>query len=208
MTLAEETAGAAPDGDDRSAEPAIETPGELWALAKQVLTDEQYAALWLSYAEEMDGATVARIEEETGLSRGAIFNYFDGKLDLFVQLSQEGSRHYTELLMERGFEGAIREMANESPEWLGVVLETQARLLHDPEFQRRMEPPPEQQHQLRDWFFDRQRAGDFRADVTAQDLARFAAMVINGLALRVVAGDETDAESVVRLLNDAFSPPR
>jgi len=61
MTLAEETAGAAPDGDDRSAEPAIETPGELWALAKQVLTDEQYAALWLSYAEEMDGATVARV---------------------------------------------------------------------------------------------------------------------------------------------------
>ena len=31
-----------------------------------------------------EGATVARIEEETGLSRGAIFNYFDGKLDLFV----------------------------------------------------------------------------------------------------------------------------
>jgi len=153
-----------------------------------------------------DGATVARIEEETGLSRGAIFNYFDGKLDLFVQLSLEGSRHYTELLMERGFDGAIREMANESPEWLGVVLETQARLLHDPEFQRRMEPPPEQQHQLRDWFLARQREGAFRSDVPAQDLARFAAMVLNGLALRVVGGDETDPESVVRLVNDAFSP--
>ena len=153
-----------------------------------------------------DGATVARIEEETGLSRGAIFNYFDGKLDLFVQLSQEGSRHYTELLMERGFEGAIREMANESPEWLGVVLETQARLLHDPEFHRRMELPPEQQHQLRDWFLARQREGAFRSDVPAQDLARFAAMVLNGLALRVVGGDETDPESVVRLVNDAFSP--
>ena len=83
--------------------------------------------------------------------------------------------------MERGFEGAIREMANESPEWLGVVLETQARLHHDPEFQRRMEPPPERQHQLRDWFHARQQEGAFRSDVAAQDLARFAAMVLNGL---------------------------
>ena len=34
-----------------------------------------------------DGATVARLEEEIGLSRGAIFHYFDGKLDLFAALA-------------------------------------------------------------------------------------------------------------------------
>ncbi|MGD0713389.1 MAG: hypothetical protein ABSB24_04295 [Gaiellaceae bacterium] len=38
------------------------------------------------------------------------------------------------------------------------------------------------------------------------DLGNFASIVINGLALRVVAGDETNAESVVRLLDDALSP--
>ena len=33
------------------------------------------------------GATVARLEAEIGLSRGAIFHYFDSKLDLFVELA-------------------------------------------------------------------------------------------------------------------------
>lgn len=153
-----------------------------------------------------NGATVARIEEETGLSRGAIFNYFDDKLDLFVQLSKEVSRHYIELVVEQGFDEAIRAMAGESPEWLGVVLETQVRLHHDPEFRRRMVPSPDDQALLHDWFAARQEDGTFRSDLELPDLARFASMVLNGLALRVVGGDETDAESVVRLLNDALGP--
>lgn len=153
-----------------------------------------------------DGATVARIEEETGLSRGAIFNYFDGKLDLFVQLSKEVSRHYIDVVVEEGLDEAIRAMAGESPEWLGVIVETQARLRHDPEFLRRMTPSPDEQYVLRDWFAARQEDGTFRSDIGLMDMARFAGIVLNGLALRVVAGDETDAESVVRLLNDALGP--
>ncbi len=155
-----------------------------------------------------DGATVARIEEETGLSRGAIFNYFDGKLDLFVELSREVNRHYTRLVVEQGFDDALREMARESPEWLGVFFETQTRLRHDPEFERRMEPPQEELQKLLDWFRTRQEDGTFRADIGLRELARFATIVLNGLALRVLAGDETDVESVVRLLNDALSPRR
>ncbi|HXY80724.1 MAG TPA: helix-turn-helix domain-containing protein [Gaiellaceae bacterium] len=153
-----------------------------------------------------EGATVARIEEETGLSRGAIFNYFDGKLDLFVQLARDVNRHYIELLVERGIDDAIREMAHESPEWLGVMLEAQAKLHHDPEFLRRMEPPAGQLQQVQEWFRARQEDGTFRSDLAVADLARFANIVLNGLALRVISGDETDAESVVRLLNDALSP--
>jgi AcrR family transcriptional regulator len=153
-----------------------------------------------------EGATVARIEEETGLSRGAIFNYFNGKLDLFVQLAHEGNKHYIGLVIERGFDDAIREMADESPEWLGVMLETQAKLHHDPEFERRMTPPAEVQQQLLEWFLARQEDGTFRTDMAPLQLARFAGIVLNGLALRVVGGDETDAEAVVRLLNDALSP--
>jgi len=155
-----------------------------------------------------DGATVARIEEETGLSRGAIFNYFDGKLDLFVELSREVNRHYTRLVVEQGFDDALREMAGESREWLGVFFETQARLRHDPEFERRMEPPEEEQQRLLDWFEARQKDGTFRTDVALRDLGRFATVVLNGLALRVLAGGETDVEATIRLLNDALSPRR
>jgi len=36
-----------------------------------------------------DGATVARLEQATGLSRGAIFHYFSDKKELFVALAAE-----------------------------------------------------------------------------------------------------------------------
>ena len=39
-----------------------------------------------------EGATVARLEQEIGLSRGAIFNYFPNKDALFVELAIETSR--------------------------------------------------------------------------------------------------------------------
>ena len=56
------------------------------------------------------------------------------------------------------------------------------------------------------WFQEEQASGRLRSDVEARDLGRFATIVINGLALRVADGDETNAESVARLLEDALAP--
>ncbi|SRR6266536_5481073 len=150
-----------------------------------------------------EGATVARLEEETGLSRGAIFHYFGNKLDLFVELAVEVSRHYGALLTGSGLDAAVHAMAGEDPDWLGVLLEMHARLRHDPEFLHRASTPPEERELVVDWFRARQEDGMFRSDVSPLDLGRFATMVLNGLALRVVGGDETDVESVLRLLHDA-----
>ena len=154
-----------------------------------------------------EGATVARLEQETGLSRGAIFNYFDSKQEIFVELAVEVNRRYVELVTSVGLDAAIREMAAESPDWLGVLLETHARLRHDAEFQRRAGTPPADGQRLVDWFRARQEEGAFRGDVGALDLARFATLVLNGLALRVVGGDPTDVDSVLRMLHDALRPP-
>ena len=153
-----------------------------------------------------DGATVAKLEEETGLSRGAIFNYFPGKKALFAALAQDVSRRYGSLIREGGLDAAIRAMAQESPEWLGVILETQARLRHDPEFEQLMTTPEEELAALPAWFEEQQRAGVFRQDVPPLELGRFATMVVNGLALRVVAGDDTDVEATIRLRHDALGP--
>jgi hypothetical protein len=87
------------------------------------------------------------------------------------------------------------------------VLETQGRLRHDEEFQRRMEEESAgDQQRVIDWLEARQRDGALRDDVSALDLGRFATMVINGLALRVAGGDPTDVDSLLRLLHDAVSP--
>src|SRR3977135_3808343 len=115
-----------------------------------------------------EGATVARLEQEIGLSRGAIFNYFGSKRDLFVQLSLEENRRYIDLMIEQGFDDAIRSMANEGPEWLGMIFEIQGRLRHDPEFVRQLDEATDDRDRAAEWLRDMQERGEFRQ---AGDLA-------------------------------------
>jgi AcrR family transcriptional regulator len=154
-----------------------------------------------------EGATVVRLEEEIGLSRGAIFNYFPDKLAIFVALAAETNRVYVHLILERGLATAIREMANESPEWLASLIEIESRMRHDPDFVERFRRAHEPEADaIAHWFADQQAGGVFRADVDFRDLGRFATMVINGLALRIAGEEPYDVESVLRLLTDARAP--
>ena len=113
---------------------------------------------------------------------------------------------YVDLLVDRGLDDAVRAMASEDPELIGVLLEVQGRLRHDKEFVRRMSEDAAARDRLVEWFTERQRDGTFRDDVELIHLGRFATMVLNGLALRVAGGDETDVEPVIRLLHDALGP--
>lgn len=153
-----------------------------------------------------DGATVARLEEEIGLSRGAIFHYYRDKKELFVALAVEVNRHYTGLMTGDGLGETVRAVGRESPEWLGAFIEAEVRLHHDEDFVRRLEAATEELSEpMVAWFEEQQASGRLRSDVEARDLGRFATIVINGLALRVAGGDETNAESVARLLEDALA---
>ena len=154
-----------------------------------------------------EGATVARLEEATGLSRGAIFHYFGSKQDLFVALAWELNVRLGDVLLERGIADAVRALVAESPEWLGVLIEAHAKLRHDPEFVRKMDTrEAESSDRIRDWFAEQQAAGNFRDDLPSVELGRFATSVINGVALRIVANDPFDVEAVVQLLDDALAP--
>jgi TetR/AcrR family transcriptional regulator, transcriptional repressor of aconitase len=154
-----------------------------------------------------DGATVTRLEQETGLSRGAIFNYFPDKLAIFVALAAETNRTFIDLIVDRGLDEAIRAMARQNPEWLAVLIEVESRMRHDEDFVRRLEEAHEpEQEKIFGWFMNEQAAGRLRDDVDVKDLGRFATMVINGLALRVAAGDPFDVEATLRLLHDALAP--
>ena len=155
-----------------------------------------------------EGATVARLEEEIGLSRGAIFNYYDSKLDLFAALAAADNERYQAMLAESDIAEVIRAMAGESPEWLAVLIETEATLLRDPEFEKRIAAAPAARDRLLDSFRDAQAEGRMRVDVDVLDLVRFVSMVLNGLALRVAGGDETNVEPVIELLQDALRPPK
>jgi TetR/AcrR family transcriptional regulator, transcriptional repressor of aconitase len=158
-----------------------------------------------------EGATVARLEEETGLSRGAIFHYFDSKLDLFVELAYLDNLRYLGVLTEEGVEAVLRAIAAADRDWLNVVIETEVRLRHDPELQRRMagmeQRAQEEQHGALLASFERAQAeGRLRKDFELSDVVDFTTILINGLALRVAGGDPMSIDSFVRLVNDALRP--
>jgi AcrR family transcriptional regulator len=154
-----------------------------------------------------EGATVARLEEATGLSRGAIFHYYENKTALFVELAMEMNTRFGDILLEHGLDDAVRAVAAENPEWLAVLIETESRLRHDEEFVRRFEARAEDVGpRIRDWFELRQAEGMLRDDVSHVDIGRFVGAVINGVALRVAAGDPFDVDAMLRLLHDAIAP--
>ena len=158
-----------------------------------------------------EGATVARLEEEIGLSRGAIFHYFDSKLDLFVELSYADNLRYVGLLTEQGIEAVLRAIASADRDWLNVVIETQVRLRHDPELERRMVAFEErvertQKTPLLAALERAQAEGRLRTDLELGDVVDFATILINGLALRIAQGDPMSIDSFVRLVGDALRP--
>ena len=55
-----------------------------------------------------EGATVAKLEREIGLSRGAIFNYFPSKEDLFVELAVRDSARMSEVWIDEGLDAVVR----------------------------------------------------------------------------------------------------
>jgi TetR/AcrR family transcriptional regulator, transcriptional repressor of aconitase len=174
----------------------------LAARREQILAGAQRCFAQHGYA----GATVARLEQEIGLSRGAIFNYFEGKQALFVEVAIQTSVRFIELVTSEGIDSAVRAMAAEDPAWLGVLIETESQLRHDPEFVRRLEAAFERTPRITPWIAERQAEGNLRSDVEAKELAQFVSMLLNGLALRIAGGDETDVDSLLHLLHDALAP--
>jgi AcrR family transcriptional regulator len=152
-----------------------------------------------------EGATVARLEQEIGLSRGAIFHHFRSKLDLFVELAVADNRRYQNVLAEQGLEAVLRAVAAADLNWLNVLVETEVRLWHDPELERRM-TSEEQGETLLAGLGQAQADGRLRADVDLLSVLDFALIVINGLALRIVGGGPVDIDALVTLVNDGLLP--
>src|SRR5437763_16275539 len=111
------------------------TQEHLDARKAQILEGARKAFAELGY----EGATVAKLEEATGLSRGAIFHYFENKNDLFVELAMEMNTRFGDLLLESGVDTAFRALTAENPEWLAVLTETESRMRQDRDFVRRLD---------------------------------------------------------------------
>jgi AcrR family transcriptional regulator len=157
-----------------------------------------------------EGATVARLEEEIGLSRGAIFNYYPDKWSLFFELAVRDQHELLTLLMEQGLDATIRHLAQESPDWMAVYFEVLRVLRRDPErmkdFQHRGGEGREQE--IEAWLDGQMATGGFRNDVKREDIVLFVNVVANGVALGRSLDLPIDAEGLIKLVRSGIDPPR
>ncbi len=174
---------------------------------KQARRDEILAAARRVFAAHgYEGATVVRLERETGLSRGAIFNYFPSKDDLFLALANRDADRFGRVWADEGLEAVIRVFLEEDPEWLGAYLEVGRRLRTDPDFHERWtQRAPEAEERIKQRLEAALAAGEIRDDVPLQTVAGFVGIVLDGLALRLAAGFAApDTAEILELLESAI----
>lgn len=155
-----------------------------------------------------EGATVARLEEEIGLSRGAIFNYYPDKWSLFLELAVRDQHELLTLLMEQGLDATIRHLAQESPDWMAVYFEVLRRLRRRPELMKEwhVRGGEGRDAQVKAWLEELHASGSFRSDVRLEDVAAFVNIVANGVALATTLGLELDADALLKLVHGGIDP--
>jgi TetR/AcrR family transcriptional regulator, transcriptional repressor of aconitase len=180
------------------------------AEAKEVRRDAILEAAQRTFAQYgYEGATVARLEQATGLSRGGIFNYFPTKDDLFLALAERDAERIGALWLEHGYEDVLRYIDESEPEWLGVYLEIGRRLRTDEDFRERWrQRAPEVDRRLAEDVRRLQEEGELRDDVDVETLGRFLGLVADGIAMNRAAGFPTPPfEDLLLLVGDAIGGP-
>ena len=145
-----------------------------------------------------EGATVRRLEEETGLSRGAIFHHFRDKDSLFLAVAEDDTATMVATVGRHGLVQVMRDLLDRAhsldvPGWLGTQLEVARRLRTDPDFAKRWAARSEAIATAVRQRLRRQRdAGVLREDVDVDTLAQFLELAYDGLVLRLATGQPAD----------------
>lgn len=156
-----------------------------------------------------EGATVRRLEEQTGLSRGAIFHHFRDKESLFLAVAEDDAAAMVATVRRDGLVQVMRDLVarSDSPEvggWLGTQLEVSRRLRTDPEFAKRWAQRSDAIAQATRERLERQRdAGALRDDVPVHVLQQLLQLALDGLVMHLAMGRDADHLSPVLDLIEA-----
>jgi AcrR family transcriptional regulator len=160
-----------------------------------------------------EGATVRRLEEATGLSRGAIFHHFRDKESLFLALAEDDAHRMADVVAEQGLVQVMRDLlaqpsgrqdGDHPADWLGTRLEVSRRLRTDPDFRARWAERSERLTMATRNRLRRQRAaGNLRDDVDVDVLTGFLELVLEGLVSHLAMGlPADDLEPVLDLVEE------
>lgn len=161
-----------------------------------------------------EGATVRRLEEEIGLSRGAIFHHFRDKDSLFLAVAEDDAATMVATVTEHGLVQVMRDLLTRAADpaaeadvtgWLGSQLEVSRRLRTDPEFAQRWAARSDAIAAATRERLVRQRDADvLRADIPVGVLAQFLELAYDGLVLHLATGRPTqDLGAVLDLVESA-----
>jgi len=163
------------------------------ARRRQILDGAR--ACFASYGYE--GATVRRLEDATGLSRGAIFHHFRDKESLFLALAEDDAGRMADVVASEGLVQVMRDLlaghgadGDTGPAaWLGTRLEVSRRLRTDPDFRRRWAERSERLTEATRARLDRgRRAGALRDDIDVDVLTAYLELVLEGLVSHLAMG--------------------
>ena len=172
------------------------------ARREQILAGAQRAFARYGY----EGATVTRLEEETGLSRGAIFNYFESKEALFVDLVRRSSARFVEIWLDQGFRALLEAIAREDPEWISVQVEASRRVRTDERFREQVGRLDEEVSATRPERYARLQETT-RGDVPIETIAQFLGTIANGFAfMRVTDEPAPDLDELMTLIETGVAP--
>ncbi|KAA8724284.1 TetR/AcrR family transcriptional regulator [Corynebacterium spheniscorum] len=154
-----------------------------------------------------EGATVRRLEEATGKSRGAIFHHFQDKENLFLALAREDAATMADVVAQEGLVEVMRELLShpERHGWFATRLEIATLLRTDASFRERW-----RQHQavldqaVHDRLTRNAEQGRMRTDVPVDVLQTYLETVMDGLLTRLASDRPTDGlHAVLDLVEDS-----
>jgi AcrR family transcriptional regulator len=167
------------------------SPKQLEARRQSILDGARACFARFGY----EGATVRRLEEEIGLSRGAIFHHFRDKESLFFAVAEDDAAAMVETVARNGLVQVMRDLLQrgaDDPEvagWLGTQLEVSRRLRTDAEFATRWAARAEAIAEATRERLRRQReSGALRSDVDIAVLAAFLELAYDGMVLHLAMG--------------------
>ena len=183
------------------------TEDHLAARRRQILDGARRCFAEYGY----ESATVRRLEETIGLSRGAIFHHFRDKDTLFIELAREDAERMADVAAREGLIQVMRDLlaAPEQFDWLATRLEIARKLRNDPAFSRGWaERSAELSAATAERLRRQKQAGRLRDDVPGDVLRTYLELVLDGLGARLASGDDPEKLSaVLDLVEDSVRQP-
>ena len=154
--------------------------------------------------------TIRELEQQSGMSSGAIFNYFPSKLDIFIALAEQDTAHTAQLWSRGGLQAILDDRTYGEAGYTASYLEVGRQLLTDGDFrsrwERRGQPVVDAIHH---WLSAGREAGRIRNDLPVEHLLTYCVITLDGAVLQQRLGASQPAlAAVVELFEETLKPIR